>query len=582
MKRSFLIILVLSLFGLALYAAGTIVVWGNSNNVFINNNIPAGDDFVQVAGGRNYGIALRSNGTLAAWGKNTSNIVSNTPSGSNFIAISAGYEHAIALRSDGSIAAWGKNSNNVVSNTPTGNNFVKIAAGDYHNIALKTDGTVVAWGSNSRNQVSETPISETFTDIAAGFSFCVAVKTDGSIAFWGNSGGGNNLTPVPTGNNFVGVSAKNIHVLAMKNDGSIVAWGNATENLNVPAGTYIQMSAGWQGNLAIRTDGTLAAWANLWALRTIPDWVQDLDIAYVCAGYDFSLGITGSLDADGDGVADNLDAYPNDPLRAYDIIYPLNSPDAWGTLAFEDMWPQQGDYDFNDLVLDYNFKLVVNAQLKVVDIVTDLRLRAIGATFQNAFAVEFPFPASNVASVSGTGAGAPYQMPLIEAGEHCILKVISSTNDFVNVPGNDIFWNTQPELPNYPYIPISFTMNLVQPYDTDSSPEWGIANPYLMVNRVMGHEVHLPGYPPTMYADQSLFGMDDDTTDPSTGRYYKTSNNLPWALDIPISWKYPIEKKQITQAYFAFKPWAESGGAQYPNWYELTPGLHNPDFIYNP
>ncbi|HPF09681.1 MAG TPA: DUF4842 domain-containing protein, partial [Candidatus Cloacimonadota bacterium] len=111
---------------------------------------------------------------------------------------------------------------------------------------------------------------------------------------------------------------------------------------------------------------------------------------------------------------------------------------------------------------------------------------------------------------------------------------------------------------------------------------WGIWNPYLMVNRVQGHEIHLPGYPPTMHADTSLFGMDDDSTDPAQNRYYKTTSNLPWALDLPINWRYPIERKQISHAYLGFAPWAESGGAQYPNWYEMIPSQIDANLIYNP
>ena len=173
-------------------------------------------------------------------------------------------------------------------------------------------------------------------------------------------------------------------------------------------------------------------------------------------------------------------------------------------------------------------------------------------------------------------------MPIIEAGDQFIVKVISNTNDFVSVPGGDVFWNSQPEQPHFDAIPISFQMTLSEPFDQTTAPFWGIWNPYLMVNRVLGHEIHLPGYPPTIHVDASLFGLNDDSTDPAIGRYYKTTTNLPWALDLPINWKYPIELKQISHAYWGFAPWAESGGVLYPDWYEMIPGQINADFIYNP
>ncbi len=64
-------------------------------------------------------------------------------------------------------------------------------------------------------------------------------------------------------------------------------------------------------------------------------------------------------------VDDDLDDYPNDPDRATDVYYLISmSP---GTLAFEDLWPGKGDYDFNDLVLDYRFKQVLNGSNELVE-----------------------------------------------------------------------------------------------------------------------------------------------------------------------------------------------------------------------
>lgn len=226
--------------------------------------------------------------------------------------------------------------------------------------------------------------------------------------------------------------------------------------------------------------------------------------------------------------------------------------------------------------------MVANAENKIKDIKAELLLRAVGATFQNAFAAEMPFPVSAIESLVSMANGIAYNMPLIEAGDHSIIKIISNTNDFVDVPGSDVFWNTQLDQATFDPIPISFEIVLSTPYDPSTGPIWGVLNPYLMVNRVMGHEVHLPGYPPTIHADASLFGLSDDTTNLATGRYYKTSNNLPWALDLPIEWKYPIERKQITHAYLAFKPWAESGGNEYLNWYELISNQININNVYNP
>ncbi|NLH53483.1 MAG: LruC domain-containing protein, partial [Bacteroidales bacterium] len=71
-------------------------------------------------------------------------------------------------------------------------------------------------------------------------------------------------------------------------------------------------------------------------------------------------------DADGDGVGDQDDEYPTDPFRAFNNYYP--SSNGFATLAFEDNWPNKGDYDFNDVVVDYQLNRVTNSQNQLVEV----------------------------------------------------------------------------------------------------------------------------------------------------------------------------------------------------------------------
>ena len=109
-------------------------------------------------------------------------------------------------------------------------------------------------------------------------------------------------------------------------------------------------------------------------------------------------------------------------------------------------------------------------------------------------------------------------------------------------------------------------------------------NPFIIVDlpAQRGVEVHLPGNPPTDLADASLFGQWADDTNPSAGKYYQSTINLPWALDIPVSFDYPVEQVEIINAYNHFVEWAESGGDDYTNWYEDISGYRNIENIYTP
>ncbi|MDZ7775510.1 MAG: LruC domain-containing protein [Bacteroidales bacterium] len=86
----------------------------------------------------------------------------------------------------------------------------------------------------------------------------------------------------------------------------------------------------------------------------------------------------GANDTDGDGVADNLDDYPDDPTRAFDSYYP-NQVD-FVSVAFEDLWPGYGDYDFNDFVVNLNYQTVSNAQNAVVDVIVKYQIMAACAS----------------------------------------------------------------------------------------------------------------------------------------------------------------------------------------------------------
>ena len=106
-------------------------------------------------------------------------------------------------------------------------------------------------------------------------------------------------------------------------------------------------------------------------------------------------------------------------------------------------------------------------------------------------------------------------------------------------------------------------------------------NPFLIKDGDREIEIHLPDYIPTSLVNPSYFGTVDDDTQPTAGKYYKTSTNLPWAINIPVGFDYPFEYIDITQAYNYFAAWAESGVLTHLDWYFDLPGYRNEANIYH-
>ncbi|MDR2018958.1 MAG: hypothetical protein LBQ00_08890 [Syntrophobacterales bacterium] len=176
-----------------------------------------------LTAGSYHSLALDSNGTVWAWGKNSSGQLGNGTktnrtapaqvkglSGVTVTAIAAGGDHSLAIKEDGTALAWGRNKfgqlgdgtkiNRLIP-TPVVNLTAKaLTAGWYHSLAVEDNGDVLAWGRNNNGQLGDgtiknslIPVQVELSDVAAltaGSSHSLALKDNGTMKTWGGNGNG--------------------------------------------------------------------------------------------------------------------------------------------------------------------------------------------------------------------------------------------------------------------------------------------------------------------------------------------------------------------------------------------------------
>jgi len=171
-----------------------------------------------------------------------------------------GEQHNVALRSDGTVWAWGYNDHNQLgdgndqdTSTPVQvsglSSIIKLGGRGYHSLAVKSDGTVWAWGWDYHGALG-IGVADTNSDypvplrvqglsnpimVTAGFCFSVALLQDHTLVAWGNNEEGelgdgtttDSYTPVPVPgiSDVIWVSAGWTHVVAIKADGTVWTWG---------------------------------------------------------------------------------------------------------------------------------------------------------------------------------------------------------------------------------------------------------------------------------------------------------------------------------------------------------------------
>jgi len=215
---------------LALKSDGTVWAWGWNqygqlgDGTTSDKNAPVQvtgiSGIVQVSGGGGHSLALKSDGTVWTWGANdygqlgdgtTTNRSAPVQvaglTGVAQVAAAAG-SYSLALKSDGTVWAWGANgSGQLGDGTYTGktapvqsgiSGVAQVVGGRFQALALKPDGTVWAWGGNYYGQLGDgtntnrnTPVQVSaltgVIQVARGGDNSLALKSNGAVWAWGDN-----------------------------------------------------------------------------------------------------------------------------------------------------------------------------------------------------------------------------------------------------------------------------------------------------------------------------------------------------------------------------------------------------------
>jgi alpha-tubulin suppressor-like RCC1 family protein len=232
---------------LAIKTDGTLWGWGDNaygdigDNTSIHRSSPvqigALTNWSKVAAGRFHSIALKTDGTLWTWGDSTygalggggaSTAYKSSPTQvgalTTWSSIADGQHHTIAIKTDGTLWTWGRNSFGQLGDNTGGAAITKftpgqvgalttwsqIAGGQSQTYAIKTDGTLWSWGDNGSYQLGDgtqtqrsSPVQvgalTNWSKIASSSNTVLAIKTDGTMWAWGSGANGdygdNTTTP---------------------------------------------------------------------------------------------------------------------------------------------------------------------------------------------------------------------------------------------------------------------------------------------------------------------------------------------------------------------------------------------------
>lgn len=245
-----------------------------------------------------------------------------------------------------------------------------------------------------------------------------------------------------------------------------------------------------------------------------------------------------------------IDANPNEAIQ--DPDRPVIDPDepevsetenTYLSFAYEDIWPSGGDYDLNDVIIEYHRSITFDKDNYVSEVKETYKpvQKAGAATNRNAFAVQY-----------ATDQRGEIVWPSGAVDE-------PQTNSII------LFPNAM-EVRNQEFV-ITRTFAAGAMKKDALKVGNSVLNPYIIVNyegagKDNRTEVHLPKSKATNLANSDQIGREADAY------YVNKDGKHPFAISIPGTFTPVTETVMIDKEYPDFEKWVDSDGKEYTDWYK--------------
>jgi LruC domain-containing protein len=259
------------------------------------------------------------------------------------------------------------------------------------------------------------------------------------------------------------------------------------------------------------------------------------------------------------------------------------SASEWATIAFEDNWPSIGDYDFNDLVINYRIsEYTLNGE--VIRVKLEGQIAAVGALHHNGFAFHLPGILRSTIdenAIRYTINDLPQNISPLEAGRNQAIFIITNDVwDWVSPGENCNYYRTEAGCGSDIQMVFSMTLPMANAIPSAQMPEFPY-DPFLFATEGYDHslafglppgrayEIHLPDKAPTEAFRTDFFGRRDDRSEPQNGRYFVSTNGMPWAINVGVEMQYSLEYMDVIYAYPLFSSFIANQGLVDADWYIL-------------